>query len=218
MRELKKRIGLSKSSTFFLRGIEPTQKKKPPNPRGKLRGFKKVLDKISPLVKFLKSGAGFTLIELLTVIAVIGLMVVGIVTLVDPLSQIKKSQDARRKSDLSQIQKSLEVYHQDNGKYPPVDTSTANYRIKRLDSTTADWGTQFQPYMSILPQDPSSSKNYVYNTSSDRQTYYIYASLDRDVDDPQVCNSGAACSSLPSGASCGAGTCNYGVSSQNVSP
>ena len=34
-----------KSSTFFLRGIEPTQKKKPPNPRSKLRGFKKVLDK-----------------------------------------------------------------------------------------------------------------------------------------------------------------------------
>jgi len=35
-----------KSSTFFLRGIEPTQKKKPPNPHIKLRGFKKVLDKI----------------------------------------------------------------------------------------------------------------------------------------------------------------------------
>ena len=35
----------NKSSTFFLRGIEPTQKKKPPNPRSKLRGFKKVLDK-----------------------------------------------------------------------------------------------------------------------------------------------------------------------------
>jgi len=37
--------GRYKSSTFFLRGIEPTQKKKPPNPHSKLRGFKKVLDK-----------------------------------------------------------------------------------------------------------------------------------------------------------------------------
>jgi len=35
----------NKSSTFFLRGIEPTQKKKPPNPHSKLRGFKEVLDK-----------------------------------------------------------------------------------------------------------------------------------------------------------------------------
>jgi len=35
----------NKSNTFFLRGIEPTQKKKPPNPHSKLRGFKKVLDK-----------------------------------------------------------------------------------------------------------------------------------------------------------------------------
>jgi len=35
----------NKSSTFFLRGIEPTQKKKPPSPHSKLRGFKKVLDK-----------------------------------------------------------------------------------------------------------------------------------------------------------------------------
>jgi len=46
----------NKSSTFFLRGIEPMQKKKPPNPlsksrtnwcEDKLQGFKKVLDKKS---------------------------------------------------------------------------------------------------------------------------------------------------------------------------
>jgi len=36
---------IDKSSAFFLRGIEPTHKKKPPNPRSKLRGFKKALDK-----------------------------------------------------------------------------------------------------------------------------------------------------------------------------
>ena len=40
-----KLFNLNKSNTFFLRGIEPTQKKKPPNPHSKLRGFKKVLDK-----------------------------------------------------------------------------------------------------------------------------------------------------------------------------
>ena len=36
---------LDKSSTFFLQGIEPTQKNKPPNLQSLLRGFKKVLDK-----------------------------------------------------------------------------------------------------------------------------------------------------------------------------
>lgn len=142
-------------------------------------------------------------------------MATGIILAINPLSQIQKAQDAKRKSELSQIQKALETYYQDNGRYPLA----TNFKLIGLDGSTADWGSSWQPYMSVLPKDPSSSKNYVYfNPSKDAQSYYIYASLDRGANDPQVCNNGAACSSLPSGASCGTGTCNYGVSSPNVSP
>ena len=146
-------------------------------------------------------------------------MATGLIVALNPLAQIQKAQDTRRKSDLSQIQKALETYYQDNGRYPVAK----NLKLIRLDGSTADWGSSWQPYMSILPKDPGSpSKNYVYFSSSiDGQTYYIYASLDRGGNDPQACfSTGAACSSAVSsgiGTACG-GNCNYGVSSPNVSP
>jgi len=144
-------------------------------------------------------------------------MATGIIVMVNPLAQIQKAKDTNRKSDLSQIQKALETYYQDIGKYP---SSTVDYKIKGLDGNSVVWGSSWQPYMATLPKDPSSSKNYVYNsTSPDGQTYYIYASLDRGANDSQACNGGAKCNGVPSGAGCGTGaTCNYGVSSLNVSP
>lgn len=150
-------------------------------------------------------------------------MAVGIITVLNPLSQFQKAQDAKRKGDLSQIQKALETYYQDNGKYPAYSATDLvySYRIVRLDGTTADWGTQFQPYIAILPKDPLSTKKYAYYSSLGRQTYYLYASLDRGSLDPQACNQGNACASLNSNGildtAC-VGTCNYGVSSPNVNP
>lgn len=150
-------------------------------------------------------------------------MAAGLIAVLNPLTQIQKSKDAKRKSDLSQIQKALEIYYQDNGRYPASSSGfVLRYRIIRLDGSIADWGTQFQPYMSTLPKDPTGSKKYVYyNTSIDKQTYYLYANLDRGGNDPQACFlTGAPCSSAVSngvGPECG-GNCNYGVSSPNVSP
>lgn len=162
---------------------------------------------------------GFTLIEVLITLALVGVMATGIIIAVNPLSQLQKAQDSKRKSDLSQVQKAVETYYQDNGKYPP---STADFRIKDLDGDTVAWGSSWQPYMSVLPKDPTSSKKYVYvSTSTDGQTYYLYANLDRGGNDSQACfSTGAACSNAVNNgvtAECG-GNCNYGVSSPNVSP
>lgn len=140
------------------------------------------------------------------------------VTILNPLAQIQKAQDARRKGDLSQIQKALETYYNDVGKYP-LNVFSSDYRIKGLDGNPVSWGGSWAPYMSKLPADPSSSKNYVYVSSG--QTYYIYASLDRGGSDPQACfSNGNACSSAVTNnvsTACG-GNCNYGVSSPNASP
>ncbi len=167
--------------------------------------------------KFKINEGGFTFIELLIAIIVIGILAVVAMNVFDPVGQIQKAQDSTRKSDLAQVQMAFDKYHQDFGKYPDaVDTKIKNSNGE----SAADWGTsEWQPYMTILPKDPQSSKNYVYAVSKDGQTYYLYASLDRGAKDPQVCNGGGACSSLPVGASCGTGAvCNYGISSPNVSP
>lgn len=149
---------------------------------------------------------GFTLIELLVAIAIIGILAGSVFFVLNPAAQFQKAQDAKRKSDLAQIQKGLELYYQDNGSYP----AAVNYGIEGI-----QWGSSWQPYMGTLPKDPSSPlKEYAYN--SDGQTYYLYASLDRGAD-PQACNSGSACASITNASEACGGTCNIGVSSPNVS-
>ncbi len=170
---------------------------------------------------FFRESFGFTLVELLTVLGVITILAAAILMTLDPIAQIQKANDARRKSDFSQVQKALETYFNDNGKYPPASTSSPLYRLVRLDGTTADWGQQFTPYMTLLPKDPGQ-REYVYYTNATRQSYWLYASLERPTDQ-QFC-SGAPdkpCSSLISNdineKACG-GVCNFGVSSSNTSP
>lgn len=159
---------------------------------------------------------GFTFIELLIVIAVIGILITGFIVIINPVAQIQKAQDSRRKTDLAQIQKALEVYYQTNRAYP-ANPAEGDYRIQGLDGITVSWGDQWLPFMGNLPKDPNVSKKYVYYSTG--QTYYLYASLDRGKEDQQVCNSGNDCRSAPAANLCGSGNiCNYGVSSPNVSP
>lgn len=145
-------------------------------------------------------------------------MAAGLFMVLDPVGQLQKSWDVTRKSDLSQIQKALEAYYQDNGSYPVSSTTAPSYRIMNVSGTAVDWGqTTWTPYMAKMPKDPNSAKYYVYYSTG--QAYYLYASLDRGSNDPQVCNAGSVCANVPSGVTCGTNAvCNYGVSSSNVSP
>lgn len=184
---------------------------------------------------FFRRQVGFTLVELLVVVGIIGILSVAVLATLNPLAQIQKGNDTKRKGDLSQIQKALETYYHDNGGYPK---SSGNYRIiftGNVNGNPADWGSNgFSPYMNKLPSDPSKDRIYVYFSSGPNpqspQSYWLYASLERDKSctngvcvalDPQLCNKGDACTSLatngvPSSA-CG-GTCNFGISSSNTSP
>ncbi len=169
----------------------------------------------------MKRNSGFTLIEMIVVIALLGIISTAILATIDPFGQLQKSNDTRRKADLESIQHALELYYQDNDKYPD---SSADFQILN-GATTVAWGSSWQPYMATLPKDPSLSSSYVYYSPStaNGQTYYLYANLQRGSKDPQACNKGNACASIgsasgfPAANACG-GTCNYGVSSTNVSP
>jgi general secretion pathway protein G len=103
---------------------------------------------------------GFTLIELLVVIAIIGLL--SSIVLASLNSARKKSRDARREADLKQLQTALELYFNDNSKYPIVTTSssvadaTNGLAAKGLTST----------YMTTIPDDPSSGHYYYISTAA----------------------------------------------------
>lgn len=185
-------------------------------------------------LKIKNSGRGFTLIEMVITIGILGVLAVTAIAVLNPAAQFQKANDAKRKTDLSQIQKALESYYQDAQRYPPgtgyitannVNNYLINTDVYSLSCPTApatackiDWGSAWQPYMNVVPADPAApAKRYVYSVSADGQTYYLYASLDKGTT-ADFCKTGVT-GSLCGTTECGISTtCNYGVSSPNATP
>lgn len=172
--------------------------------------------------KHFNSWKGFTLIELIITMSVLGVVIGSVVFILNPLEQFQKARDAQRKNDLAQIQRALETFYNDFGRYPE---NTTNYKIDGDPGTGVseiDWGNSWTPYIATLPKDPVSTRRFVYSATS--QSYRIYASLERGSKDSDTCKSdGSVCDNAPPTATfpCGSTSneiCNYGVSSPNVSP
>jgi type II secretion system protein G len=131
----------------------------------------------------LQSKRGFTLIELLVVIAIIGLL--SSVVLASLNSARAKARDARRLSDVRQMQLALELYYDDNGQYPMSGTSPncSGWAISHPSYITCwdDLKAKLSPYLSTLPLDPLNGypPTYSYNAYHYRgglnagQGYYI---------------------------------------------
>ena len=60
---------------------------------------------------------GFTLIELLIVISILGILAVAVLSAINPVEQLKKSRDARRKSDVAELLNAHERYFTTFGCY-----------------------------------------------------------------------------------------------------
>ena len=93
---------------------------------------------------------GFTLIELLVVIAIICILALSTISLINPVAQLQKSRDSKRKADLAQIRAALELYRSDNGSYPVTDW---------VNSQGGDNWLNVNPplvpnYIKSLPKDP----------------------------------------------------------------
>lgn len=168
---------------------------------------------------------GFTLIEIITALGVLAILATVILAAVNPLEQFKKAQDARRKSDLAQIQRILEAYYQDHGQYPAYTDSGENtYTINSgagEPENAISWGTSWRPYIDLLPIDPNASKFYIYvsDPTNGYQSYRIYASLDRGLSDPDACREQFGCPNAPTECGLEEGMfCNFGLTSPNVSP
>ncbi len=150
---------------------------------------------------------GFTMVELLVVMAILGIL--STIGLTSFRTSLMKSRDAKRKSDLEQIQRALEMYNNDYGKYP----TSASGKI----TTTAllTWGfSEFSDakgtiYMKELPGDPTGNPEYCYVYSAGPPVAYkIYAKLE-NTEDPRA-TLDITCNDVFH--------YNYGVSSSNTTP
>jgi prepilin-type N-terminal cleavage/methylation domain-containing protein len=134
----------------------------------------------------------FTLIELLIVITIIAIMI-GAATYSWNNARVK-GRDGKRKTDLKAVQQALELYFQNNGKYPFASSGQIQCNVTG-DSNSRDWGTKFfcdpsdgaeVTYMQQLPKDPAyqSTKGYYYVGSSSPYLYYILGAELENTSDP----------------------------------
>lgn len=109
-----------------------------------MRGF----FNLPPKTYHLKPNKGFTLIELLVVIAIISIL--ASVVLASLNSAREKARDAKRISDVKQLQLALELYFDDNSGYPTD-----------IDALATDG------YLPVIPTPPTGTG----------ETEYLYAGL-----------------------------------------
>jgi prepilin-type N-terminal cleavage/methylation domain-containing protein len=113
---------------------------------------------------------GFTLIELLVVISIISLL--SSVVLGALNTARTKARDARRKSDLRQIQLALELYYDANGVYPLSGGAiTPGAWSNSADASWTTLQTALSPYIKSLPKDPLENNN----TAEWAQSGYHYS-------------------------------------------
>lgn len=155
---------------------------------------------------------GFTLMELLIVIAILGILAVLVSG--NLINSLKRGRDAKRKEDLQQIQKAVELYYEDNNQYPTVDELAFDGNSK-LKHPTIDT----KIYMQKLPKDPTSSYTYQYVVDTipggTNNAYRIYSYLENDQDVGPGTNNPAGYGSTDCCAGATVCNCRFGISSYN---
>jgi len=124
---------------------------------------------------FTKKYKGFTLIELLVVIAVIGMLASIVLVSLGPVR--KKARDARRMSDIRQVNLAMEMCYDDSActgaeKYP--DSAAGANNIDKID-------TDSNPLYLDTPLDPLDTPPYQYTWTDGTDQYYcVYVKLEAE--------------------------------------
>ena len=154
----------------------------------------------------------FTLLELLISILILG--VLSTLIFGNFFTSLQKGRDARRKADLEQIQRALEMYYEDKRAYPTAGAGSGFPFGSKFCETISCSSTQEKIYMQKVPNDPKSS--YTYRYQSDGTYYRLFSCIENNLDQgPGVSQKGFSGAPSSCGTNC---QCKYTIFSPNVTP
>jgi prepilin-type N-terminal cleavage/methylation domain-containing protein len=109
---------------------------------------------------------GFTLLEILLVIAAIGILASIVLIAINPNRQLAQARNLVRQADINTIQKALEQYLIDNGRYTNSVSSTPGYICNTGTEQTGgstncsgrvDLRELVPTYIAGIPKDPQAT-------------------------------------------------------------
>ncbi|MBI5421492.1 MAG: type II secretion system protein [Parcubacteria group bacterium] len=140
---------------------------------------------------------GFTLIELLVVVAIIGMLASTVLIGLSPAR--KMGRDARRVSDMRNMQNVLELFYSKYGVYP----NNTNNNLSDWASLGTLLSSPTVGLLQVIPTDPSPGTitPYKYGATNNGAGYVMSATLEssnnavlaNDIDGANVNGSGVSC-------------------------
>jgi len=136
------------------------------------------MNKLKRIYTYIKANkaAGFTLIELLVVIAIIGIL--SSIVLASLNEARGEARDARRQSDLDQIQLALAQLHFECDRYPQTAAPVSSEDDITITASNCKSGEEasLSDFMSQIPSDPKGG-GYGY-ASSETQSFCLTSSME----------------------------------------
>ncbi len=148
---------------------------------------------------------GFTLVELLICLVIISILAMSGTAAYT--ASIRNSRDSKRKADLNNIQKALELYYEDAQRYPATLTPGS--------PLTYTFGGTTSTYMQSVPRDPRTPFLYTYRTDAGGTYFQVYSCIENTND------TGDGVNQVGYSAACGCGApaaCKFGIASTNIAP
>ncbi|MDD2681092.1 MAG: type II secretion system protein GspG [Patescibacteria group bacterium] len=101
--------------------------------------------------------------SILIIVAIVTILLSTISTIILNSAR-KKARDAKRISDIKQLQTALEMYYNDNNLYPIASNTDELSKVISAEAHIV--------YMSNLPKDPLNKEKFLYSYRSDKGTEY----------------------------------------------